>query len=84
MLNETLWVFVSFSTCGHAQSVYADALFPDGKLDENILGDLRAGLSIKRITVAEFHELHSQHFLCDCKSVGHENESARNWNSHAR
>ncbi len=76
-MADTRWVFVSLSTCGHAQSVYADIPQVSGEsLDSAIMGDLRLGLVVKRITLQEFQEKYASMLLCGCPTVGHENEAA--------
>ena len=68
------WVFVSLSTCGHAQSVYGD--MPDSDLAENVLGDLRVGLIVKRITLDDWKTNYAKALLCGCPTVGHERDAA--------
>ena len=78
--DKLKWVFVSLSTCGHAQSVYADTPQSTGiPWDETIMGDLRAGLTVKRITLEDYRANYARMLLCGCPlcgcpKVGHEKE----------
>ena len=70
------WVFISRSTCGHAQSVYVDKPQDDGGTwDSSIMGDLRAGLTVERIPIEEYRRRYVKRFMCGCRTVGHENET---------
>lgn len=66
-MAECRFVFVSLAPCGHAQSVYADVLQSDGSqwVDE-IFGDLRAELTVKRVTLANYQDNYAKNFLCGC------------------
>lgn len=71
MPNEGPYCFVSIRPCGHAESVYTDVPQRGAELDQEswaiqIFADLRAGLSVKRITTEEFRDLFAGTFLCNC------------------
>jgi hypothetical protein len=74
MPKPAKWVFVSLSTCGHAQSVYGDV--PSAPCDKSILEDLRAGLTVWRIPLEEWSRRYVRKFMCGCPCVGHENENS--------
>lgn len=71
---NTTYVFVALSTCGHAQCVYIDSPHPITRRETEplVLANLRAGLTVKRITLQEYNEKYADMLLCDCKTVGHE------------
>ena len=88
-MADIRWVFVSLSTCGHAQNVYADVRQSTGRwsrksgvertpsrirraYDETIIGDLRAGLTVKRVTLEDYRANYAKHLMCGCPTVGHE------------
>lgn len=61
------FVFVSIAPCGHAQSAYADVLQSDGsRWVEEIIADLRFGLTVKRISDDEYRDAYAKQMLCGC------------------
>lgn len=79
MPDPVKFVFVSLSGCGHAQSVYADVLQTDGtQWESQILGDLRAGLTVKRVRLEEYREKYAPMLMCGCDALRKElNEKSR-------
>ncbi len=61
------YVFASIAPCGHAQAVYADVLQSDGsRWRDEIMADLRAGLTVQRMPASDFQIKYGKTMLCDC------------------
>jgi hypothetical protein len=68
MSDSEKYVFISLADCGHAQSVYIDVPQTSGdSWDADIMGDLRAGLTVKRVPLKVYQDEYVKTFMCGCK-----------------